>query len=84
MQRPGVPYASPVPALKATRPVYPYPYIAVYKGHGDVNDAASYKPVKSEAFAKVAFGNKAMKWIGPDNQKNYQVKDNQLQVVAQK
>ena len=70
IQRQGVPYASPVPALKATRPVYPYPYIAVYTGHGSTNDAANYKPVKSEAFAKVIFGNEANALIGPDNQKN--------------
>ena len=83
IQRQGVPYASPVPALKATRPVYPYPYIAVYTGHGSTNDAANYKPVKSEAFAKVIFGNEANALIGPDNQKNYQVTDNALQEVAQ-
>ena len=37
-----------VPAQKplATRPVYPYPYIARYTGKGDPNDAASYVAVK--------------------------------------
>src|ERR1700722_9430751 len=30
-----------------TRPFYPYPTRAVYKGHGDPNDAANFVPTKS-------------------------------------
>jgi hypothetical protein len=28
-----------------TRPVYPYPVRAIYKGRGDPNDAANFVPV---------------------------------------
>ena len=30
------------PAVQRARPVYPYPYIAAYKGNGDANAASSY------------------------------------------
>lgn len=33
---------------KFTRPVYPYPLRAQYKGKGDPNSASSYKPVSAE------------------------------------
>jgi feruloyl esterase len=33
---------------KFTRPIYPYPLRAQYKGSGDPNSAASFKPVNSE------------------------------------
>ncbi|WP_029015050.1 tannase/feruloyl esterase family alpha/beta hydrolase [Niveispirillum irakense] len=33
-----------------TRPLYPYPAVATYKGHGDVNDAANWKPVSPKHY----------------------------------
>ncbi len=82
VQRPSVPYASAMPALKATRPVYPYPDIAVYKGEGDKNQASSWKPVKSEAFAAFHVNAPAADFIGPDNQKDYKAVGHQLQVIS--
>lgn len=35
-----------VPPQTASRPVYPYPSIAVYNGHGDPQQATSYHPVR--------------------------------------
>jgi len=32
-----------------TRPIYPYPLTTIYRGTGDPNDAASFKPGKSDA-----------------------------------
>lgn len=37
---PGQPALSPGP--KRARPLYPYPYVAAYRGKGDPNDAASF------------------------------------------
>lgn len=38
--------------VKYTRPVYPYPLMAKYKGSGDVNDWRSFKPVDTSALDK--------------------------------
>ncbi|RLN47701.1 hypothetical protein BBJ29_000561 [Phytophthora kernoviae] len=47
-------------ASPATRPVYPYPALAKYKGTGDVNDAANFE--KGEAL----YTNKTGYWLGKD------------------
>lgn len=78
IQKASIPVAAPAPQLIATRPVWPYPLIAHYTGKGDVNDADNYQPVKSEAFRQAIIGAPASHWIGPDNQKNYQVVNGQL------
>jgi feruloyl esterase len=38
----GPPPGTPPAAPDLTRPIYPYPYIAHYIGHGDIRDAANY------------------------------------------
>ena len=38
-----VPFPLDPNAVAFTRPVYPYPLRATYKGHGDPNDAESFK-----------------------------------------
>ncbi|MEK1943179.1 MAG: tannase/feruloyl esterase family alpha/beta hydrolase [Pseudomonas sp.] len=43
-----------------TRPVYPYPLVAVYDGHGDPKQASSYRPERSP----VAESN--VQWLGAD------------------
>lgn len=78
VQKKSSPIAPPAVELKATRPVYPYPYIARYTGQGDPNDASHYRPVLSEPFFRVAFVNPARTYIGPDNQKTYEVKEGKL------
>ncbi|WP_241618322.1 tannase/feruloyl esterase family alpha/beta hydrolase [Rosenbergiella epipactidis] len=45
MQRPSSPVAPAAEAMRATRPVYAYPYIAVYNGKGDPLQAKNYHAV---------------------------------------
>ncbi|WP_239019255.1 tannase/feruloyl esterase family alpha/beta hydrolase [Novacetimonas pomaceti] len=68
---PSQPYARPNATATASRPVYPYPYIAQYGGAGDVNDARNYRPVKSPVPLPMTFTSHATPLIGPDNQKQY-------------
>jgi feruloyl esterase len=82
-ERPSAPYATPMPALAATRPVYPFPMLAHYTGRGDPADAGSYAPMKGPAEPPMT-GYGALKLIGPDNQRDYQVKDGRLVVVDRK
>mgnify|MGYP003365702782 FL=1 len=77
---PSQPYARPDAAAIASRPVYPYPYIAQYVGVGDVNDAGNYRPVKLPVSLPVTFASDASSLIGPDNQKQYGVRDGKLAV----
>ena len=77
---PSQPYARPDAAAIASRPVYPYPYIAQYVGAGDVNDAGNYRPVKSPVSLPMTFAGHATLLIGPDNQKQYGVRDGKLAV----
>nr|WP_233170627.1 tannase/feruloyl esterase family alpha/beta hydrolase [Aquitalea sp. ASV15] len=65
------PLAQPWAAVKATRPVYPWPLIARYRGQGDVNDAASYQPVPSAVALPLDFNSLATSLIGPDNQQDH-------------
>jgi feruloyl esterase len=78
------PYATPLPPLIATRPLYPYPYIARYTGRGDPNDASSYTRATSPATLSPPFKYAAVKLIGPDNQRYYQVKDGRLVVANER
>ncbi|MGI4878913.1 MAG: tannase/feruloyl esterase family alpha/beta hydrolase [Janthinobacterium lividum] len=48
------------PVLARSRPVYPYPYIAEYKGSGDPNAASSYRRGKPLAVASIPA------WTGAD------------------
>lgn len=75
---PSQPYATPAAAVSATRPVFPYPWIARYSGKGSVNEAKNYQAVKSDAFAQLTIGQPASDFIGPDNQKNYRARDGKL------
>ncbi|AHI25874.1 putative hydrolase [Komagataeibacter xylinus E25] len=81
---PSQPYARPNATAIASRPVYPYPYIARYTGAGDVNDARNYRPVKSPVFLPMAFASHATSLIGPDNQNQYGVRDDRLGVESAK
>jgi feruloyl esterase len=81
---PGGPWAERFPfamrnqANQYTRPVYPFPYIARYKGHGDPNNAENYEPVKSAAPSPQAFDTQVTQLIGPGTQKFYHVQRGQL------
>ena len=77
---PSQPYARPNGTPTASRPVYPYPFIARYTGHGDVNSAANYHPVKTSVALPMTFDSYANSLIGPDNQKDYTVRDGKLAV----
>ncbi|MDE7541183.1 tannase/feruloyl esterase family alpha/beta hydrolase [Gluconobacter sphaericus] len=78
---PSQPYARPNATAIASRPVYSYPYIAQYAGTGDVNDAQNYRPVQSLVSLPMIFKSHAMSLIGPDNQKNYKVRNGKLEVM---
>jgi len=41
----------PATPVAFTRPVYPYPLHAKYKGTGDPNDAANFAPVEDTSTA---------------------------------
>jgi len=68
---PSNPFATPEPKARATRPVYPYPAIARYVGHGDSRDAANWRPAASSVARPLVFDSWAATLIGPDNQKVY-------------
>lgn len=78
---PSQPYARPNATATASRPVYPDPYMAQYIGSGDVNDARNYRPVKSPESLPMVFASHATPLIGPDNQKNYEVRNGKLEVM---
>ena len=42
---PAIRYPLPSTAYSYARPVFPYPKIPAYDGHGDYDDAASWHPV---------------------------------------
>lgn len=77
---PSSPLAQPWGEVKATRPVYPWPLMARYRGQGDVNNAASYQPVPSAVTLPLVFNSLASRLIGPDNQRNYRVEKGSLTV----
>ncbi len=75
---PSNPYATPDAAPLATRPVYPYPAIARYVGHGDAKDAANYRPAASPVRHPLVFDSWAATLVGPGNQKTWRVDAGQL------
>jgi feruloyl esterase len=76
------PYASASEATVYTRPVYPFPNVAKYKGTGDANDAANYEEAKGPMKTPQVFTSEAAtKLLGPDNQKFYKAENNQLVVI---
>lgn len=78
---PSSPLARPWGEIKASRPVYPWPMLAGYRGNGDVNDAANYQPVRSALALPLDFNSLASGLIGPDNQHDYRVQDGRLTIV---
>ena len=52
-------------SINRSRPVYPYPMVATYLGHGDVNDAVSYHGVMPATVAPTPA------WVGSDFYKPY-------------
>jgi len=72
------PYSSPASATVYTRPVYPYPMVALYVGKGDPNEASNYEPVKAPVKTPKTFTTEATKLIGPHNQKFYRVEEGKL------
>ena len=72
------PYADPDLATVYTRPEYPFPNVAKYKGTGDPNDAANYEEVKGPMKTPQVFPNEATKLLGPNNQKFYHEENGNL------
>ncbi|WKX26399.1 tannase/feruloyl esterase family alpha/beta hydrolase [Tatumella ptyseos] len=66
MQRPSSPVAPAAEAMRATRPVYAYPYIAVYNGKGDPLQAKNYHAVLGN-YPSVLMGEPIRQLIAPNN-----------------
>ncbi len=66
MQRPSAPVAPAAEAMRATRPVYAYPYIAVYNGKGDPLQAKNYHAVLGN-YPSVLMGEPIRQLIAPNN-----------------
>ncbi|MGL5226441.1 MAG: tannase/feruloyl esterase family alpha/beta hydrolase [Aeromonas sp.] len=81
MGAPSSPLAEPGKPVLASRPLYPYPFMARYKGQGDVNKAGSYEAVAMD-YRAFKVGMPARQWVGPDNQKQYHVVNGVLVVTA--
>ncbi len=79
MPQQSSPLAKPGKPVLASRPVYPYPQIARYRGHGDKAQAESYQPVRSD-YSGLIIGEPAASQIAPDNQRDYHVLDGHLQI----
>jgi Tannase and feruloyl esterase len=62
----GPPSAAPAPVKTMTRPVFPYPAVATYKGTGDVTDAANYDR------GPALYSESVSDWVGPDFFKPYE------------
>lgn len=77
-----LPYALPNAPALYTRPVYPFPAVANYTGHGDPNDAANYEAVKSGLQVPQVFDTQASQLFGPDNQKFYSVVNNRELIAS--
>jgi feruloyl esterase len=75
------PYADPDGPIVYTRPEYPFPNVAKYKGTGDPNDAANYEEVKGPMTKPQAFTNEAIQLLGPDNQKFYRAENGKLVAI---
>jgi hypothetical protein len=75
------PYAAPDLATVYTRPIYPFPNVAKYKGTGDPNDAANYVEDKGPMTKPQVFTNEAARLVGPNNQKFYKAENGQLVVI---
>lgn len=78
VQKKSSPLADSVPALTAARPVFPYPYIARFTGKGSPADPENYDAIKSDAWNNLVTGKPASDFIGPDNQKEYEVQQGKL------
>ncbi len=72
------PYALPGRDIVYSRPVYPFPNVAKYKGTGDVNDAANYESVKGPLKVPQVFNSEGLLLLGADNQKFYKADGNKL------
>jgi feruloyl esterase len=77
----GMPYAQAPRATVYTRPIYPYPSVARYKGTGDTNDAANYVAARGPAKVPQVFDNASVRLLGADTLKFYKVENGQLVAV---
>ncbi|KHJ69272.1 tannase [Pantoea rodasii] len=77
VQKQGLPYAEAPAAVTMTRPVFPYPYVARYRGKGDRSSAADYVPVPAD-YDSLRVGSPVSSLLGPDNQRAYSVVNGRL------
>lgn len=76
--QPQNPYSAPSQPTLYMRPVFAFPFVAHYSGHGDPNDAASYRPIRSGLQVPQLFNTEAARLFGPNNQVFYQDENGQL------
>ncbi|MBF8999866.1 MULTISPECIES: tannase/feruloyl esterase family alpha/beta hydrolase [Vibrio] len=82
-QRKGKPGHAKQGKVLRTRPVYPFPYVAVYNGSGDVNQAVNFhKAMGTEGPATYSWA--GAEYYDTNKQLNCQPVNNQLQCTTRK
>ncbi|MDE8559400.1 tannase/feruloyl esterase family alpha/beta hydrolase [Pantoea vagans] len=76
-QKQGLPYADAPAPVTMTRPVFPYPYVARYRGKGDPLNAADYVPVRADYYS-LRTDAPVSSLLGPDNQRTYNMVNGRL------
>jgi feruloyl esterase len=80
--------SAPLPPTDAkalrTRPVFPYPLVAKYTGHGSADDAANYVAAIGPVADPVSYAWQGTEFYKADSLKVYVVKDAKLVAVSAK
>jgi hypothetical protein len=76
-QKQGLPYAEAPAAFTMMRPIFPYPYVARYRGKGDPRNAANYVPVRAD-YGSLRTVSPVSSLLGSDNQRAYSVVNGRL------
>jgi Tannase and feruloyl esterase len=73
-----LPYSAPAEPTSFTRPIYPYPLVAKYRGKGDPALATSYRAGSLREASPYRFPAEIAQFFGPDNQSFYEVRGGKL------
>lgn len=76
------PLPRPDASALRTRPVFPYPLLARYTGHGSPDDAANYTSVPSPAGETASYAWEGAGFYGPDFLQQYAVSNGALVVTG--
>jgi feruloyl esterase len=72
---PDAPFSEPASPVHYTRPIYPYPLVAHYRGHGDRDVASSYRAVRPRGMQSQPLPAHIAQFFGPDNQALYDIRN---------